>query len=398
LYRGIAELATGDAVLVKRAIGQMPTAVSSSRSSPPRRSINLTVSSTVDATTVPGSLLGSDKLAAWRPAANALIGDPLIIGGALAAMDHAYCYQAHELLPAVFGVSRTAGPGQAKDLRCMAGGVVATTPYDQTTFPYVNRPQEIHLDAHLAEDFNLFDTCRNELKLSPPSGTATHADLDATKSCVSLAQFFTAMRANVDSTGAPIAAALPQAQMVNQLLRQWLGVHAYLANGAIQNKNLDEALGSSSTATHVELGETVDIVDQGLRVLLDPAVKPLFTSAATADAALATPDYRSGILSRPVAHWDFNVTQGPDHGTEGNIDFALGNVDLSAGHSIFTTRGDGTCMTNGRSRSTIPSSRSRSRWGTISIAAPSRSSRRTPPMVTRSSSMPRRASRPVPAR
>ena len=263
------------------------------------------------------SQLASSQVQAWAPAVTALAtGNPALLGGTgLLGIGHAYCYQPLETLAAKFGMTRTLRT-PSFDLGCIQGPQQPVAEYDQTTFAFANQTHELALDSHNAQTFNLLDACLGDLAVTPAS-PFTPANLLGTRSCASLARFYLALGANAGQTFD-----LAQMRMVTQVLRQWLGVNAYVANTSVQDKQYDDALGASSAPAETRLGQAVDLVDQGLRVVLDPTVRPQFGTGALSPLVAVTPDYR--IAQRPVARWSYNgAVTGTFPGTDGNSAFSV---------------------------------------------------------------------------
>lgn len=291
---------------------------------------------------LPSKTLSSAQLASWAPAVATLVaGNPTLLGGAeLLGMQHAYCYQNNESIPASFGINGgLRDPSQ--DFGCMLGSLPGTPETDQRTFAFENRKVEVELDASHTQTFNLLDACLGDLAVAPPPNATRANTLDVPRPCASLAQFFLALNANTSAGIGHTLAAAPL-RMATQLLRQWLGVNAYIANTGVQDRQFDDALGNSTAPADTRLGSVIDVVEQGLRVLLDPAVRPQFADGAAEPVIAVAPDYR--IMDRPVSRWTFNnVTGGVAPGVDGVPAFNTGLADTSS-TGILTPAGATTCQ------------------------------------------------------
>ncbi|MEO7734560.1 MAG: hypothetical protein ABIY55_26630, partial [Kofleriaceae bacterium] len=250
---------------------------------------------------LPSSALPSAKLAPWvAPLASAVAGASALLGGAeTAGIERAYCFEAITQPGAAhLGVTLQSVSG---DLSCMQGGA-STTEYAQTTFAFENLDRELDPGTAGGDAFDLFETCVGDLT-AQPTGPATASNLLGSKACTSLGRFFLAITANASGG---VGQALPDTgqRLVDHVLRQWLGVHAYVASTAVQTRRYDDALSISSAPAQEQLGSAVDLVDAGLRVLLDPRVRPQYATGAGLQLAMTEPDYRLAL--RPVARWTFN--------------------------------------------------------------------------------------------
>jgi hypothetical protein len=246
-----------------------------------------------------GLVLTSSQVAAWRNATIELNGDftPVLgpFGSGLTAVQRAYCYQAPgQSTPAALAMF-SALREPSLDLGCSRAGVAD---YAQPTFELFNRTKEVEMSGG-SDAFNLLQKCNEDLAATPPVGAATPAALLTAKPCVSLARVFTALGANA---GQPLQEA--GQRMVTQVLRQWLGLSAFVATGTIQSRQYDDVLSTSTAPAFQRLGEAVDRVEQNLRVLLDPSIRAQYAQGPAYEAVAVQPDYR--VFSRPVARWAFN--------------------------------------------------------------------------------------------
>ena len=278
---------------------------------------------------IPSSALPSSELAAWLSPLTtvATSNASLLAGTGAAGIERAYCFEATtQPGPARFAASSTLLP-ISLDQSCQRGGA-SPTDYPQPTFKFEEQDREYDAATH----FDLYETCLADLGVQP-TGPATAANLLSAKSCVSLGRFFLAMNANAaGGTGQPLRE-LGQ-RLVGQLLRQWLGVHAYVASSAIQSRQYDDALAASSVPAQDRLGTAVDLMAQGLGVLIDPRVKPQYATGSDLPRVLAAPDYR--VPGRPIARWTFNERTSPAPDAESANAFIATGVDLSGAALHFS--------------------------------------------------------------
>jgi hypothetical protein len=295
------------------------------------------------AAAVPSSVLPSAMLAPWiQPlSANAIVNAPDLVGTGRTGIERAYCFR-DTGQPDGVTLGTEIHP-LSGDLMCKPGGVAATGPYLQPMFGLTNRESEYDADDQGGPVFDLFETCLDDLAATP-SGT-TPNQLLAQKTCVSLGRFFRALEVNVQNgVGQPLPA--HGQRLVHQLVRQWLGVTAYVATTAIQVRKYDDVLARSSVAAHERLGRIVDRIDEGLRVLLDQRVRPQLSTGTGLGIALREPDHR--VPLRPVARWTFNERVNPVPDAEGAMPFFAPGVDLTSGDlNAWTVLGDRRCTTAG---------------------------------------------------
>jgi hypothetical protein len=278
-------------------------------------------------TAVPSVALPSTTLDAWVPPLTAMVAlDSTRLAGTsgVEKIERPYCFESSTQppqTPARFATTGSQDPASA-DLLCKHSE--ALPEYPQPTFAFLNRETEYRSPSSGAA-FDLYQTCLDDLAVTP-TGPANAANLLAAKKCVSLGRFFTALSANASGG---IGQPLPEngQRLVTQLLRQWLGVNAYVASSAVQVRRFDDALALSSAAVHDRLGSVVDLVEDGLRVLLDLRVRPQFASGPDLAAVTVRPDYR--IASRPTAWWSFNGGPSPAPDGEGLTPFTATGVSLA---------------------------------------------------------------------
>ena len=319
---------------------------------------------------VPSKMLSSASVAAWAPAVNTLIstqpwGSPVKVGSSGSwGFGQAYCYQANESSAALFTfVASQSGIGAvlrtptiqqpSQDFGCVAGSQTDTPApgspeYAQTMFPFENRTTQVALDFHNVQTFNLLEECLKDLAVVPPANPtfANTLDIAPARSCANLAQFYLALLAA--HVSAPDHNSLMR--LATLALRQWLAVNTLVASGSIQNRNYDDVLGIAHPVPGTQddtpqgrLGYALDLVDSGLRVMLDPEVRPQVLGPASVDVAVA-PDYRA--QPRPDHRWTFNgTTSNTVHDAEGNIDFVTTGV-APANDALFARNAtSATCQT-----------------------------------------------------
>lgn len=303
---------------------------------------------------IPSATLSSASVATWAPAVTSLRVDPsspafpspLLGYVGKDGFGQAYCYQLNETLATVFGTTRTfQQPSQ--DLGCKQGTAAGTQEFAQTTFPFENRTTQVTLDSQKAQTFNLLTECLDDLKVAPPANPTISNTLNISppRACANLAQFFLALRATELSTPNGV---LDEAttRLATQALRQWLALNAFVATASVQNRGYDDVLGRTQDETiETRLGGVVDVVDSGLRVLLDPEVRPQFTAGAAAPIVAVAPDYRA--QQRPKHRWTFNgTTASTIQDTEGGVNFVTTGV-APANDALFAKNAtSATCQTS----------------------------------------------------
>lgn len=286
---------------------------------------------------VPASMLASAQVAAWATPLQALVAaNPAQLGGTGAQkLERAYCYRPGLTAAPRFGVVDTLHE-PSLDRWCSVAG---STDYAQQAFTFADRTTEVDGDLAGGETFNLLDQCLSDLAVQP-TGPATPANLLPTKACASAGRFFLALAAN-SGTESPVSLQ----RLVIQLLRQWLGVSAFVATSSVQDRDYDDVLASSGPSAYQRLGTALDQVEQNLRVLLDPTVHPQLagTGPAAAEVAVAE-DYR--VPSRPLAHWTFNGGGTSFADTEHGVVFSATNIDTSASSLLANGSSAGACQTS----------------------------------------------------
>jgi hypothetical protein len=280
----------------------------------------------------PASTMTSRRFDDWQPTLTSLASSnsTKLSGSDVTGFERAYCFDT-----AANGASRFAASenqqAPSNDLLCTPGG--AGPEYAQPTFSIANRTKE----HEPANGFDLFQSCLADLG-APPS---TDAPLGA-KPCVSLARFFLALRANVVSgVGQPMK--LSGQRRLGNMLRQWLSTNAYTATTAVQLRKYDDALANGNEPANERLGKALDVVDDGLRVLLDPQVRGQYRTGPDLPLATTTPDYR--VPDRPVVRWSFNgdspalATEGTNQlsGTNTTVPITFPDAALHCGSRDFVT-------------------------------------------------------------
>ena len=248
-------------------------------------------------------------------------------------MERAYCYRAEQPFPGLFA-HKTGDP--SLDLHC-DDNTLAGAP--QRTFPYANRATEVEVDENEAETFNLLEECLADLSVQPTLPYEP-PNLLRDKECVSLGRFFTALEAGADTTRETNARLI-----FGQILRQWVGLHAFVARASVQEQEFQDVLGSGGQSAQDRLGNAVNMVERGGRVLLHRNVRRGFVEpAADTTVAFNRPDYR--LVNRPQAHWTFNgagSARGDD--SEGDFDLNMSGSVVSGQAVVVLPGSNGTCRT-----------------------------------------------------
>ena len=272
------------------------------------------------ATAVPSSTLPSAGVATWTATLLAAAHTSSVLSATgTAGFQEAYCYDPSRTTAGAFGWNLTMSP--------LSGDMYCATSLRQQTFSFEDTATEFDDGSSGGATYDLFATCLQDLAATP-SGT-TLATLIPSRSCASLGRFFLALAANRDAAGVGHPMADVDQRLVMQLLRQWLGLNAYVASTAVQDRDYDDALTSSTAPANQRLGTAVDQVDADLRVLLDPEVHPQFTSGAGLPRALDVADYR--VRLRPVARWAFNVNGASSPDSEGANALTVTGASVSGG-------------------------------------------------------------------
>lgn len=235
----------------------------------------------------PSATLASSLVTAWSAPLTSLLNSSALLSGATPReqFERPYCFQAsNQGGPAGFARGATIQLPSA-DLRCNVGA--AEMP--QLTFPFENLQQEVGQDSN-GNAFNLLDQCVSDLD-TPPT-----ASVPAVNKCASLSRFLLALRPpQPDDLGV---------RLKTQLLRQWLGVNAYVASTAVSSQQYEDVLGVTGQPPPVRLVAAMDRVERGLGLLLDPSARPTYApDGGIATQVAAAPDYR---FLRPSLRLSFN--------------------------------------------------------------------------------------------
>jgi hypothetical protein len=237
----------------------------------------------------PSTTLASSLVTAWNGPLAALSGNSLLSGSTpRQQFERPYCFQtASQAGPAAFargGALLT----PSDDLACNVGGVDVP----QVTFGLMNSQQEVGRDGNGAT-FNRLNDCVADLDVQPTSS------VPGSSKCASVPRFLLALRpGQSDDVGY---------RMKTHLLRQWLGVNAYVANSTVQNQQYEDVLGVTGQPPQTRLAQALDRHERGLGVLLDPSARPYYApDAGVATDVARAPDYR--FRPRPVARWTFNTS------------------------------------------------------------------------------------------
>ena len=279
----------------------------------------------------PPSTMKSRRLDDWQPTLAALLSSnsAKLAGSDVTGFERAYCFDTAAPGASRFAVSENR-QSPSDDLLCTPGG--AGPEYAQPTFSIANRTTE----HEPANGFDLFESCLADLAALP----STDAPLGS-KPCVSLARFFLALRANVVSdVGQPMK--LSGQRRLGNMLRQWLGTNAYTATTAVQLRKYDDALANGNEPANERLAKALDVVDDGLRLLLDPQVRSQYRAGPDLPLATTTPDYR--VPDRPVVRWSFNgsspliATEGTNQLSGTDITFTDAALRCSGARSTVTSQ------------------------------------------------------------
>ncbi len=295
---------------------------------------------------VPSSLLYSSQRAEWVSASNGLrASNPAVFGGSdVIGYERAMCF-ANPAQGAAGRLSSSngtlGGANPSGETTCLAGS--STLDFPQQIFPYANRTKGVETTGGV-ETFNLLDTCLEELNALPTT-PYTAANLLQPKKCVSLARFMMALSTPRGTPGFYPQPA--QQRLENQLMRQWVSLHALISRGAVQESEYDETVGGTlDQPMHQRLGTAVDVVEKAWRLVL----KQKRNTSNLADAELAAAkaiDART--LGRPLAHWTLNqYLDGALPDTEGNHPLSLWNIPTDSRNLKYLSIGNNpwaTCRT-----------------------------------------------------
>jgi hypothetical protein len=269
---------------------------------PPTQSI---VAATAPAAQLVGNGAKSGLFEAWgKKAAMVAEANQAHLGSAgVGAIESAYCYRN----PGQVGLGwlrPTVILEPSLDLACNDG-------LPQRTFAHANASVEA-VGQPGSETFDLLASCLADLAVIP--GVATPASILPERTCASLGRFILTLLP-FSSTDPPDR--FSQSRIV-QAVRQWLGVQAYVANGITQDQARHDALGDSAAPAHQRLGDAIDLVERGWRLLLDPRVRHQFATGSDVSASTLHPDYRTA--GRPALLWTFNDPTAPLADSEGDAD------------------------------------------------------------------------------
>ena len=238
-------------------------------------------------------------------------------------LEHAFCHRSGtDLIPGQFA-HRTGEP--SLDLYCDNGTAAGAPQRDLLGSPIAS--PRWRWTPNEEETFSLLEECLADLSVQPTT-PYTPANLLADKKCVSLGRFFTALEASADATRETNARLI-----FGQILRQWVGLHAFVARASVQEQEFQDVLGSGGQSAQDRLGTAVDMVERGGRVLLHRNVRRGFVEpAADTTVAFNRPDYR--LVNRPQAHWTFNGA-GSARGNDSERDFDLSmSGNLGTGQAV----------------------------------------------------------------
>ncbi|HET9626674.1 MAG TPA: hypothetical protein VFP84_35165 [Kofleriaceae bacterium] len=285
----------------------------------------------------PSKSLASAAVSAWAPAVSSLVSaNAAMLGGTgRTAMQRAYCFSAASQGQVAAFLDYTPGAlmTPSQDLGCRLPSATQGAPlaaYPQLTFPFVNTTTDLGSPDAKGDALTMVANCLAELAAAPTGSLAS--DLAAQPKCVSLGRFFAALTPADDSdTGKKLS---------TQILRQWAGLNAYVANTTVQDQAYDNTLNAVVADDATRFATTIDQVQQDLLVFLDPRIRSRYLEGGTWPQVAAAPDYR---LQRPVAHWAFNATTSPVPDADGgSIGFSVPTADLVG--SQLQTLGAASCQ------------------------------------------------------
>jgi len=266
----------------------------------------------------PSSTLVSAGVAAWTsPVTTAAVASGAFSTDAHTLLQQAYCFNAAFAAPGLLDAATTTP--NSGDLKCDFGWTASAA---EQTFAFEEAGTDYIPGTGSGAMQDMLDSCAADLAAAP-TGTTT-AQLMPTKACASLGRFYLALSAG---RGAP-APDIDQ-RVVMQILRQWLGVTAYVAHTDVQDRDYDDALSITGAPAYQRFGTMIDQVDANLRVLLDPSVKPQFATGAALPSVLAQPDYR--LRPQPVVRWAFNNAASPGLDAEGGNPLVITGTTASSG-------------------------------------------------------------------
>lgn len=292
------------------------------------------------ATSYPSSVLASADVAAWTgKVLAATFGSTALGGTGHALLQQAYCYNA--TFPTVAGAlgANTTSPTSG-DLECAFGPQAALAP--QQTFPFEEYASDYAPGTGGGAAQDLIDACAADLAAQPSASTAS--GLMPTTACASLGRFYLALAAGRTSSGAGVPLPDIDQRLVMQILRQWLGVNAYVAHTSVQDRDADDALSATGLPAYQRFATMLARVDADLRVLLDPEVRPQYATGAGLPVALARPDYR--VRPRPLARWSFSNASTPGADSEGHDPLVISGTSLVNGTLFAQSPGSSSRSTN----------------------------------------------------
>lgn len=114
--------------------------------------------------------------------------------------------------------------------------------------------------------------------------------------CLNLARFFAALHLSARD------ASSRDQRTAGRLLQQWIGVHGYVAQQVLQNRELADFLPQEADIAMPTLADTLDRFEKGWDVLLDGAsASALPGNSDTRTCSLLNPDYR--VPPPPTVSW-----------------------------------------------------------------------------------------------
>jgi hypothetical protein len=282
----------------------------------------------LDTEATPSAALHAGQLESWLPSVRSVRGQlpDMLAGSGLVGIERAYCYRAQQPTPGRLG---TAASPVSGDLECAGGS--------QRMFSFAERTTGWQPGTGGGADFDLLDACLADLG-AQPTLPANATNLLGDRPCASLGRFVLALDAN---SGTSLGAA--GQRLVMQLLRHWLGAHAYVARTAVFAQQYDDALAAPAHTTSTRLATVVDAAERGFRLLLDERVRPQFASGPDLDRTVAAPDHH--LVARPSARWSFNVAEAAVRDEEGSNALLVSGVDLAGKRLRATGAAGASCQT-----------------------------------------------------
>lgn len=270
---------------------------------------------------VASQTLQSAQVTAWTPSLTTLLSNNAsLLAGATPRekLERPYCFQnVNQGGPASFARSATMLL-PSDDLACAVPGAETA----QQAFSINNRQVEVGVDQG-GNAFNLLNDCVAELDATPSAGVPGQSK------CVSVARFLLALRPDQPEEFGH--------RLKTQLLRQWLGVHAYVANTTVQDQQFETVLGATGQSPAARLAQALDRMDQGLSLVLDPSAHPAYgPDGGVATQVDIAPDYR---FLRPALRLSFNTTSSQYKNEESGQPISPCGASIFSSPNVWTPQG-----------------------------------------------------------